>query len=146
MIRVDGSYDDDPTYRYELGQGSYLLSSIDIVDGAPDLGTRVTYSYPMPAAEMPAIAPAQRWQLDVVSASTDGVFPEGQSYATSEERSVSIGGCEYRAIDMIIAYDDDSQSTDGLVFLPDLGFGFLAWFEDSDGRSTYTPVEIGAVQ
>lgn len=145
MVRVEGSYDGDPAYIYDLAQGSYLLASIDVYDGVPDAATRMTYSYPMPPAEMPVIEAESRWSLDAVTASFDGVIPESQSYATGAERIETIGGCEYRAIDMIVAYDDAGESTDGLVYLPDLGFAFLGWFEDSERRSTYTPVQIEAL-
>ena len=47
---------------------------------------------------------------------------------------------------MIIAYGDAEESTDGLVYISDLGFGFLSWFEDSDGRETYIPVGIGTAR
>ncbi len=129
-----------------LGQGIYLLQSIDIEDGKPIARTRSTYAYSMQPSEMPVPTPNADW-------SAQYVFGDGYGYATHNVEYVfgaltkeSFGECSYDMIPVDVVYQP-AGDRELLHYFPELGLSYLAGHYDDDGKlDRYSYVRISAVK
>ncbi len=144
LVRLERRYDGEPEAMMDLAHGVYVLTSMEIYDGTPDIGTRITTAYPGGLTELTPPVAGQRWAADTVVTGSDGPYAEQVTVAWGEPIEVRIGACTYAAIEGIIAYVGDEQVFEGITYLPDLGLGYVSWFEDAQGRESYTALGIAA--
>ncbi len=145
LVRMEQSYEGEVSAVMDLGLGVFVLSYMDVYDGRPDTSTRITTSYPDGIASLKVPEAGARWSVETVGLNTmDGPFAETVIVAWGNEASLQIGACSYTAIDGIIAYQSDYTYSEGITYLPDLGVGFVSWYEDNEGRFDYGAVNIRA--
>ena len=143
LWHIDVYEESERIYEIEVAHGTHMLRFADVFDGAPEYATQTRYDYGMPIAEMPVPVPGGRWQVDVEVSGPDGVRPEPQRQAYGAETEVAIGGCRYRMIPVLIAYDTDDQYVEEVHFLPDLGLGYLVDSHTAtDSGAPSEPVKI----
>ena len=132
VVTVNGVDNDGGGYRFELAHGAMLLVYEDVIDGAPDPSTRARYDYGLTPAQMPVPVPGGTWASDVTVTAGTEVYDEAQSMIWGKRQTVTIGDCAYQGFDVRISYDTASNYVENLMYLPDLGFGYLVW-KESDG-------------
>lgn len=141
VVNVLGRETDGHTYTMSLGRGFHLLSW----EAQGDPGSRIAYDYGVAPESLPLPAPGTRWRTAVTVTTVDGTRQEPQTHAYGALTPVTIGGCTYRSIESIIAYATKDHYAESVIFLPDLGFGYLLWNEaDGMERSPVAPVAIRA--
>lgn len=140
MVRATGGPTGTEDYQMDLAYGFYLLNSQNVENGRPDADSLQTTNFPMSIEGIPNPTPSMRWQVDVTLTDPGGTTNETQTFATGSSRMQQFGNCSYQVLDAIIHYDGENQVVDGLVYLPELGFGYLAWYQDEFGERTEYPV------
>lgn len=143
LVRMERGYDGAQDSVMDLGLGTFVLSYMDAFDGMPDPSSRTTTAYPGGLASLKVPMAGDRWQATTTVFAGEP-YAEEVSVAWGDERTVQIGACSYTAIDGIIAYESDTTIVEGIVYLTDLGIGYLEWFEDDQGREQYTATSITA--
>ena len=131
--------------RSLLAQGIYLIELVDLVDGAPDPQTRITYAFPRKADDLDLPEPGGQVVYDLVINNLGDVTSEKQTYDFGLEAVINFGACEYRMIPIEIRYDPDpSAGVDLLYYLPELGFSYFAGsdYEDGSDRYLYSNIEV----
>ncbi|MEC3861017.1 hypothetical protein VK792_06945 [Mesobacterium sp. TK19101] len=113
--------------RSMLGQGTYLLELVDLLDGSPAMDTRTTYGFSMKPTEMPVPVPNGRWSAEVVILEAGELRNEIQSYSFGAKTVVTMGACSYDMIPIEIRYGPDNQTLlDVLHYLPALELAYFA--------------------
>ncbi|NDU99979.1 hypothetical protein [Pseudoroseicyclus tamaricis] len=135
---------DEPIYWMEMAQGLYVTDYAEVWGDFIDLPNATRHDYGAPAAELPVPEPAGRWD-----ARPDLLYPDEapvsvtQSYVFGPEEAISVGACRFDALEVTTAYQSDDNYIEGVTYLSDFGFGWLAWMDDeTDGYSTYSAVSI----
>jgi hypothetical protein len=126
IVRLAGFEGGVAAFNIELGQGVHILKYETILDGTVEAGSMRTYDYGMPAADLPVPSAGGRWQGGAQVVWDDGARDETQSHAYGGETMIDIGGCPYRALDVLIAYNTEDAYIETLTYLPELGFAYLA--------------------
>jgi hypothetical protein len=108
-----------------LAQGVYLVQTIDMIDGAPDAGSRATYTYPLSPGEMPMPEPGGFWQADVLYFDRSEALTVLHDMTFGAETTLTIGPCRYRMVPIEVRYEGDGEV---LHYMPDLGIAPIgAW-------------------
>ncbi len=144
VVRLERSFDGAVESIMDLGHGVYVLTYMDVFDGSPDLGSRMTTSFPGGLASLQPPAPGARWTARTLLLDRSGPTEENITVAWGALAETEIGGCRFTVLDGIIAYQSDNAYFEGVTYLPEFGFGFLQWAEDETGRSTFTALSIEA--
>lgn len=144
LVRLERRYDGVTEAVMDLAHGVYVLTYMEIYDGAPDTSTRITTAYPGGLSSLTPPQAGERWEAATVVTNSDGPYTEQVTVAWSEPTEVQIGDCTYAALEGIIAYVSDEPLFEGITFLTDLGVGYVSWFEDGQGRESYTALGIAA--
>ena len=145
LVRMEQSFDGELTAIMDLAHGTYVLTYMDVYDGRPDAGSRITTAYPGGMATLSAPEAGARWSLDTIVMDSAGPYAETVTVAWSTPRDATIGSCTYSAIDGIIAYDgEDETYVEGITYLIDVGVGYVNFYEDSAGRTDYVAIAIEA--
>ncbi len=145
LVRMEQSFDGDITAVMDLGLGVFVLSYMDVYDGRPDPSTRITTSYPEGIASLRVPETGARWSEVTVGLNMlDGPFEETVIVAWGSAGQLQIGGCDYTAIPGIVAYQSENTYSEGITYLPELGVGFVSWYEDGEGRYEYGAMNIRA--
>lgn len=120
-------YDEGAGTRILLGKGVYLLEVLDEEDGQPVVGTRATYTFPLPVADLPPITPGGGWSTKAAILDADGLSSEVQHYIFGAQARVTIGACSYDMIPIELRYRGEASEgdIDYLHYLPDLGISYL---------------------
>lgn len=142
VVRLNRAFEGVEESRMDLGHGVFVLTYAEVYDGKLDLRSRMTTSYPGGLLAIPMPEAGTRFEADTVSLDSSGPFEETVSVAWGQATTIDVGGCNYAAIEGIIAYQGEETLFEGVVYLPDLGFGYLAYYEDSAGRDNYVPTAI----
>jgi len=134
-MSVEGFDGGEPYFRLELAQGTHLLSYVAIDGGRPDEASRQIYDYGIAAMDLPVPVAGGRFNADVVVTASDGARPEAQLQAYVDADPLTLGGCTYETLEVLIAYDTSDNYLESIRFLPQLGFGYLAWNQSDEGQS-----------
>lgn len=147
LVRMQSSYDGDVSATMDLASGTYVLSYMDVFDGQPDTSSRITTAYPGGLSSLPAPTPGQRWSQPTIVTDSNGPYPETVEVAWADQGQVGVGDCSYTAIEGIIAYKGEGVEPyfEGITFLPELGIGYVNWYQDEAGREDYVVYSISAV-
>jgi hypothetical protein len=135
IVSVDGYEGTEPYFRLDLAYGTHLLSYLAVVDGRPDEASRQTYDYGVTAAELPVPTDGGRFTAQVTVTASDGPRREDQLQAYVGVDPMTIAGCTYQAMDLIIAYDTEDNYMESIRYFPELGFGYLLWNQSDSGQS-----------
>ncbi|MCC7321362.1 MAG: hypothetical protein IT542_10350 [Rubellimicrobium sp.] len=139
LVLVAGRNPDGTTYTMQLAQGFHLLSWQDTGDPT----SLIEYDYAMAPAQMPVPVAGQHHEFAVQKTTLDGTFSEPQVHTYGPPITVDMGGCRYQAFEGLIRYATTDNYTENVVFIPDLGFGYLLWNEsDGNPRDPQPAVEI----
>jgi len=138
----------DYAARNLLGQGIYLLELVDLVNGDPDLNTRVTYAFAETAEDLPVPAANSTLTFKVLVSEGGSFETESQSYTMGAATAVSFGACSYDMIPIEVRYSPDEDNTvDVLHYLPELGFAYFAESRYGEGeRDVFSYQTIEAVR
>ena len=131
LVRMEYAYDGTVEAVMDLALGVFVLSHMEVRNGTPDPSSRLTTSFPGGMGTLPAPAAGDRWARTSVVLDSSGPFEEEVTVAWGVPREVTVGSCTY-----------GEPYYEGITYLPDLGFGFVGWYEDASGRSTYAVTEI----
>lgn len=134
-MSVDGIDGTEVYFRLELAHGTHLLSYVSVYQGEPDGESRQLYDYGVPAGQLPIPEIGGRFNTEVTVTGSDGNWREDQFQAYVEGTPLTIGGCTYDVIDVVIAYDTADNYIEHINYLPQLGLGYLLWNQADDGRS-----------
>ena len=136
--------DTNSAARVLLARGLYVLELVDVNDGAPDPGTRSTYSFPVAPDQLrlPDLSDAsgQGWSYTVAVNNIGEFGQEVQHYTPQPAIQKSYGDCTYDVIPVEIRYvDDPAGDRDIVYYLPALGLSYLARtiYSDSDDSFDY---------
>lgn len=134
--------------RTLLARGLYLLEVVGIENGKPDSTTRTTYSFPMPAAQMPLPVPGGGWSVTVATFAEGRIGSERQIYSFGQMTRQTYEACSYDMMPITIRYPDenDAQRRDVLHYFPELGISYLAEFHDKDASDIYDYFSIETSQ
>jgi hypothetical protein len=126
--------------RILLGKGVYVLELLEEEDGLPMVGTRTTYSFPLPVADLPPITPGGGWSTKAAVLDVDGLSSEAQHYIFGAQTRVTIGACSYDMIPIELRYRGDAGDADidYLHYLPELGISYLARSDYGAQSDIYT--------
>ena len=134
-MSVDGYDAGEPYFRLEIAHGTHLLSYFAVQDGRPDEASRQTYDYGVDPSALPVPVAGGRFNTDVTVTASDGPRQEAQLQAYVAGEPLSVGGCTYQTLDVLIAYDTADNYMESIRFLPELGLGYLLWNQSDDGQS-----------
>ena len=129
-VVVDGYTGDTLDRRLTLLHGVFLTRYAPIApDGAEAAGVSL-YDFP---PDTPPPAPGTTWsglpRLSEAGQSRD----EPQTHVAGPLRSVEIAGCPYEAFDISVDFGELAGYSESLVFMPDLGIGYLAGYANDGG-------------
>jgi len=141
VVIVDGTDESGPAYRLGLAQG-ILVQFFDVVDeGDRTNSVSTTYDYPVAPTDVPVPVPGMRWQVSAVRSDSKGETTEDQSLQAGAVVPLAIGGCIYDSLPVTVSYG--TAYVEEITYLPDLGFGFLHWFQNEGGeRNTLTLISL----
>lgn len=122
-------------FRLEIAHGTHLLDYVNVYEGAPEEESRQVYDYGVPPEQLPVPVAGARFNSEVTVTASDGTRREDQFQAYVEGPPLTIGGCIYEVIDVVIAYDTPDNYIEHINYLPQLGLGYLLWSQADDGRS-----------
>ena len=133
IVEVTGTYPDDFVSRTLLGKGIYVLELIDLVDGKLDPDTRMTFGFPMNAADFPTAQAGGSWTVKTVGRDIDGTFPETLDMRWGDASQVTYGDCTYDMIPGTLTYQgEDYGHIEVIHYLPALGIGVLHSYQDDE--------------
>lgn len=135
VMTVDGFDGGELYFRLEIAQGTHLLSYVAIADGVPDPSSRQSYDYGMTASELPVPSDGGRFNPTVFVEGSDGRRPEDQFQAYVSGDPLTLEGCTYETLDVLIAYDTADNYMESIRYFPALGVGYLLWNQSDEGRS-----------
>ena len=132
--------------KVELAHGVYSLGFTDIVEGELAPETRTTFDYDVAPADMPVPAAGSRWQSASTVTDADGQRAETVSTSWGALDQIAIDGCDYAAITGRIRYAGEEYSAEeGLIYLPEIGIGALAYYSDSKADDAPLREEITSI-
>lgn len=141
LVSAVGREANGSTYTMALAQGFHLL----FWEASDDPSSRVSYDYGVAPQAMPVPTAGGRWRTAVTVTASDGTRQEPQTHAYGALVPVTIGNCTYQSIEGVIAYATTDNYVESVIYLPELGFGYLLWNEADDmARSPIAPVAIRA--
>lgn len=150
LISATYSFDDGSGgWREMLAQGLYVIETVDILDGAPDLDTRHTYSFGgADPADLVRPEPGQSLSYDVDVRGPDLQEKEVQVYTGGGKSVMRFGACTYDAIEIELRYESKPEQSDNILYyLPRLGIAYWIASIHADGtREDYTPLSITAAK
>lgn len=140
LVAVIGKHEGDGYSLTTLAQGFHLLDTRDVDD--PEKSA-ISYDYGMPADALPVPEPGATWTFDTVVTAANGPFEQVQTQTYGEPTHIEIGSCGYTAIEGQISYETATNVTEGIVYIRELGFGYLRWREsDTRPRGWFRAVAI----
>lgn len=143
VVVVQGEDVEGYGYQMELGQGIHLLTYANVMDGAVDATSQISYDYGRAASELPLPEAGGRWSSAVTVNDQYGERSEPQTHQWSQVATVDIGGCSYDMIEALIGYKTGDGYRESVEYLPALGLGYLVWNEsDTMERNPVRPVSI----
>lgn len=134
----------EPLSQSLLGQGVYLLQSINLEDGRPTLGNKLSYAYPMAPKDMPLPTAGGKWDVSTLMDDYGDFKKSVVNYKFSKEREITIGDCSYSGFEVSVQYSEGIDYQETLDYLPDLGISLITAYIESDGtvdRYTTTKLE-----
>lgn len=139
IVAVYGQDPDGSGYVMTLAQGFHLLETRDL----DDLEGALTYDYGMAETALPVPRPGESRTLAARVTDANGTYDENQVQSYGKALPTDIGTCHYRAFEGLINYASGDNYVESILYLPELGFGFLQWSQsDVDGRNPMTAISI----
>lgn len=141
-VTYDGGYSD----KSLLGKGVYLLAVEEFYHGQKVHGSGSTYAYQDPVDAMPDPAPHAIWRTRAI---VDGADEDKITASWDAPVEMTYGDCRYTVIPGEITYSGANyRQTEGLHYLPELGFAYLAFsqYEHSGQMNEYQIITISAVE
>ena len=131
LVIVEGSGEAGPNYRLVLARGILvqLFETVDETQTAMNVSTR--YAYPVLPREVPVPSPQSEWAVAAVRSDSEGDHPEDQVLQSGALIPLAIGGCSYDTFPVTVTYGSDY--TEEITYLPELGFGYLHWYQNRGG-------------
>ena len=130
VVAMTSTFSDGYESRAMLGQGVYLLEVVDLVAGEADPSSRVTYAFDMTPDAMPVPSPGAKWRARTI---VDRMDQEKLTASWDDAAKMVFGECAYTVIAGTMHYAAaDYSYTERLHFFPDLGFAYLASFDDHE--------------
>ncbi|MFU8823802.1 MAG: hypothetical protein ACNA7N_06080 [Yoonia sp.] len=145
MVELTVTYDDDFADRSLLGQGVYILELSELYNGKPEPDTTLIYTYPVAADAMPVPAPGVVWRTRALVGGSD---EEKITASWGQPQQMTFGACSYTVIPGELVYAGaDYREVEGLHYLPELGFAYLASVTSDDDEyvDEYVILSITAV-
>ncbi|WP_370229939.1 hypothetical protein [Cognatishimia sp.] len=126
-----------------VGKGVYTLQSVDLENGEPDHNTRINYAFPVAPTELPNPKAGLQFLQTVIVSSSGDFEAETHAYSFAAIPAQTFGDCTYDAIEVKIAYQDQDNWVDTLVYFPALKLSYLAANEyDEDSGRTLDVFEL----
>jgi len=147
IVELTVTYDDDDDFadRSLLAQGVYILELSELYNGKADPDTTLVYTYPVAADAMPVPAPGTVWRTRAVVGGSDD---EKITASWGQPQQMTFGDCSYTIIPGELVYTGvDYREVEGMHYLPELGFAYLASVasDDDDFMDEYVILSISAV-
>jgi len=136
LVTVDGSGESGPAYRLVLVRGILVVLFETVDESAGAMNVSTSYSYPLAPADVPVPVAGALWQISALRNDSEGETPEDQIHQAGDLTPITIGECTYAAIPVTVAYG--ATYVEEITYLPDLGFGFLHWFQNEGGEKNAT--------
>jgi hypothetical protein len=123
-IAVDGRRPDGTGWHLELAQGLFVLGREE-VPADPAFALDVNYGR-LPQT-LPRPEPMGRLQIAATVTDATGQRMEVQSHRYGALGRLALGPCSLDVIEATIGYGDPVSYEEGVLWLPALGIGLLAW-------------------
>lgn len=133
IVELIGEYPDGYISRTLTGQGVYLLEFADLVDGEIDPSTRITYAMRDLPTDLPVPKDGVTFRAAMTVTNSDEMYAEKLAATWGEQTQMTYDGCSYTMIPGTLSYvNSDYSYEEGLHYLPELEFAYLASYFDQD--------------
>jgi hypothetical protein len=147
-VELISTYSDGYVSRALLGQGVYLLEFADLEGGEIVADTRAVYAINVPTADLPIPEPDAIFRGRMTVTDSAGSYEDKLLAQWGAQEQMDLGGCAYDVISgLLFSSGDGDPYQEGIHYIPDLGFGYLATYfgADMDVPDTYSVSAISKV-
>lgn len=124
LVQSDLTSEDGSVWRAILVHGTYMISNEELRNGAPVVGARETYTYPVKPDQMPVPKPGTSWDVTISESTSNGLSKRRLDYRYEDMQQTTIGGSTYDMIEVSVPFEPGMRSV--LNYFPELGFAIVA--------------------